>query len=156
MDLIVEPEYVENDDYYSEDEVLSVITDSDDENDIYQTNPYACESTRPRIRWTLIKIGKDVFEISTIGQIKPYRSLQQSTEGILLQGTPYRYYRFENKNYYMHELVWQAFNGTPTDDYEIRHKPEYTAKYRKIYSNRLHNLLLIPKIKIIPLKLNDQ
>jgi len=40
------------------------------------------------------------------------------------------------------------------EDYEIKHKPEYTNKSHKIYSNRLHNITLVPKIKISQLKLN--
>jgi hypothetical protein len=155
MDIVFEHEYLDNDEYYSEEEIYSEISDSDDEyENQQQLNPYVPISQRPLIRWTLIKIGKEIFEISSIGRIKPYRSLEQSTEGILLQGTPYRYYRFADKNYFMHELVWQAFNGLPLENFEIKHKPEYTSKYRKIYSNRLHNLTLLPKINIEPLKLD--
>jgi hypothetical protein len=149
-------EYIEYDDtYYSDEDVESVISESDEEYDQYILNPYKPHIERPSVRWTIIKIGKEIFEISTYGHIKPYRSLEQSTEGILLQGTPFRYYRFQdNTKYFMHELVWQAFNGTPMENYEIKHKSEYTNKCHKIYSNRLHNITLVPKIKISQLKLN--
>jgi hypothetical protein len=131
--------------------------DSDDES-YNDKNPYILNPSRPNIKWELIKIGKSILEVSTNGTIKPYRSVDYASEGIVLQGTPYRYYRVETDigkfvNYYVHEIVWQAFNGIPTNDYEIRHKPEYTAKNHRIYSNRLHNITVVRKIPITPLKL---
>jgi hypothetical protein len=155
MDVLFDHEYIENDDYYSDEEIdYFEISDTEDEYDANTINPYIPQCPRPSIQWTLIKLGKNIFEISTIGTIKPYRSLDKSTEGKVLKGTPYRYYSIEDVNYYMHELVWQAFNGMPSEDYEIIHKPEYTEKYRKIYSNKLHNLTIVEKIKMTPLKLD--
>jgi hypothetical protein len=144
------------DEYHSDAE--SVVSTFDSDDDTHNENPYILVPCRPKIQWTLIKIGKSVLEVSSIGTIKPYRSLDISSEGTLLPGTPFRYYRIEEEtgkfvNYFVHEIVWQAFNGYPTDDYEIRHKPEYTAKHHLIYSNRLHNITLVPKIRIMPLKL---
>lgn len=149
----------EYDDYYSDAETEKLNSDNEDDEYNREYNPYAGLRQRPTIKWALIKIGKSILEVSSIGTIKPYRSINNPTEGIVLKGTPYRYYRVEEnegefKNYYVHEIVWQAFNGTPSDDYEIRHKPEYTDQYRKIYSNKLYNITLIKKVNIIPFKLN--
>ena len=154
-------EIFENDDYYSDGDSDHIHSDNDndDYNNSDNINPYIVYPRRPPIKWALIKVGKAILEVSSIGTIKPYRSLETASEGLLLQGTPYRYYRIQedtNKfvNYYVHEIVWQAFNGTPNDIYEIKHKPEYTAKYRTVYSNRLHNITLIPKVRITPLNLS--
>lgn len=149
----------EYDEYYSDAETDKLNSDSEDEVYDNEYNPYVGLKKRPNIKWALIKIGKAVLEISSIGTIKPYRSLNNPTEGTILEGTPFRYYTVEEdknvyKNYYVHELVWQAFNGTPPNDFEIRHKPEYIANYRKLYSNRLHNITLIKKINIDKLNLS--
>jgi len=151
-------EYDNYEEYYSDGDSDHSLVDSDDET-YNDKNPYILTPNRPTIKWNLIKIGTSFLEVSTSGTIKPYRSLEHASEGTLLQGTPFRYYRVEIDigkfiNYYVHEIVWQAFNGTPTDDYEIRHKPEYTAKNHRIYSNRLHNITVTRKIPITPLKLN--
>jgi hypothetical protein len=151
-------EIIDNDDYYSDGDSDHIHSDNDDDEQYIDNTAYFGFNKRPQIKWTLIKIGKSILEVSSIGTIKPYRSLDNASEGIILDGTPYRYYSVEedkNKyvNYYVHEIVWQAFNGTPNEMYEIKHKPEYTAKYRKIYSNRLHNITIIPKVRITPLKL---
>ena len=149
----------EYDDYYSDAETEKLNSDNEDEEFNTEYNPYIGLRQRPTIKWALIKIGKAILEVSSIGTIKPYRSLDNPSEGIHLKGTPYRYYRVEEnndefKNYYVHEIVWQAFNGTPDDEYEIRHKPEYTEQFRKIYSNRLHNITITKKIDITPFRLN--
>ena len=149
----------EYEDYYSDAETEKLNSDSEDEAYDTEYNPYVGLRRRPNIKWALIKIGKAILEVSSIGTIKPYRSIDNPTEGIILKGTPYRYYRVEEyegefKNYYVHEIVWQAFNGTPSDEYEIKHKPEYTDNYRKIYSNRLHNITLVKKVEIAPFKLS--
>jgi len=149
----IEHDYQDNDEYFSDAEVDATYTESDDEYDYQNDNPYLSEITRPQIKWALIRLDTNVFEISTIGTIKPYRSLEKSTEGTNYSGTPYRYYSVQTKegyqkNYYVHELVWRAFNGPPHENYEIKHKPEYTAKYRQLYSNSLHNLTLVKKVAI--------
>jgi hypothetical protein len=147
------------DEYYSDAETERIYSDNEDEINENEYNPYIGVRRRPNIKWSLIKIGKAILEVSSIGTIKPYRSINNPTEGIILEGTPYRYYRVEEnegeyKNYYVHEIVWQAFNGTPADEYEIKHKPEYTDNYRKIYSNRLHNITLVKKVDIVPFRLS--
>jgi len=153
-----EQELYENDEYYSDDEIDTIISETDDEYESNDYNPYHIDLLRPPIQWKLIKIDKTVLEVSSYGTIRPYKSLEKSTEGKIYSGTPYRYYTIytqEGKqlNYLIHEIVWQAFNGRPPPEYEIKHKKEYLEKYRKIYSNRLHNLELVKKINITPLQL---
>ena len=153
------PDDYDYDEYYSDAETDKLNSDTEEEEYESEYNPYIGIPRRPNIKWSLIKIGKAILEVSSIGTIKPYRSPDNATEGLELKGTPYRYYRVEEdvgefKNYYVHEIVWQAFNGTPSDEYEIRHKPEYTNHYRKTYSNRLHNITLVKKVNIVPFKLN--
>lgn len=151
-------EETEYDEYFSDEDGDVIYSEPDDEDIQNEYNPYLGLKVRPPIKWALIKLGTAILEISSIGTIKPYRSFNNSTEGTILEGTPYRYYKVEEgnnkyKNYYVHELVWQAFNGPPPPDYEIKHKPEYVEKYRKLYSNRLHNLTLVKKVEISSLQL---
>ena len=158
MDYEEQQDSYENDEYYSDDEVDTIVTETDDEFDVNDYNPYHIDILRPTVQWKLIKIDKTVLEVSSYGSIRPYKSLEISTEGKVYSGTPYRYYTIHTQNgtkmnYLMHEIVWQAFNGQPQPGYEIRHKTEYVGKYRKIYSNRLHNLELVKKIEITPLQL---
>ena len=157
-DIIEYNDENDNDAYYSDHDTYPIHSDAEDERQ-NDTNPYAVPKIRPSIRWTLIKIGSTILDVSTIGTIRPYRSSNIPTEGTILEGTPYRYYRVEegpNKYncYFVHEIVWQAFNGTPSDEYRIAHKPEYTTSYRKVYSNRLHNITLLKNKHIERFKLN--
>lgn len=153
-----EQEPFENDEYYSDEDLDVNDIETDDEYDTNDNNPYQVDLLRPKIQWKLIKINRQVLEISTYGTIREYKTFDKSTEGKVYEGTPYRYYTIhtlEGKqiNYFMHEIIWKAFNGQPPSGYEIRHKPEYLSKYRKIYSNRLHNLELVKKIEITPLQI---
>jgi hypothetical protein len=156
-----EQEYYEhNDEYYSDDEdyLNDIIDDDSDAEAAYYDNPYIPIIPRPSIQWSSLKLGMSIIEVSSYGTVKPYRSLQNSTEGSHLEGTPYQYYTVEVSpskfhNYYIHELVWTAFYGPPTNEYMITHKPEYTKNANKIYSNCLHNITLLPKIEIQPLKI---
>jgi hypothetical protein len=153
-----ENQYNAYDEYFSDEEIDHIISDNDDDKHS-ETNPYVGLKIKPPIRWTIIKIGRSILEVSTNGTIKPYRSLNIATEGTLLEGTPYRYYRVEEspnhyKNYFVHEIIWQAFYGTPSNEYRITHKPEYTNTYRKVYSNKLHNITLVRNIEVEAFKLN--
>lgn len=141
------------DDYYdSQDE------EEYDESDDFNTE-HACDflgsHKAPCIRWQRIKVGDAVLEVSSNGEIRPYNYEFQlgvpiATFGCVLPGTPYRTYTVqvhpnEFKTFFVHDMVYTAFNGKPPDGYEVRHVPEYTMKARKAYSNRLGCLMIYPK-----------
>jgi hypothetical protein len=117
---------------------------------------------RPCTRWQLIRIGEAVLDVSSDGRVKafgqePQFGLALAHEGFVLQGTPFRTYTVEiepgqHKMYYMHDLVYYAFNGPPPEGYVVRHVPAHTSRARKVYSNRLGCLTVVPN-NVSPLRL---
>jgi len=157
----MESDYTNDYDTYYDDEKNIIYSDEDEEEYIldYQDDLTHTDVSNdifnlpPPAKWSRIKIGKGIYEISSNGLIRPYNSLETSTEGVLVKGTPYRIYKIElsegiYKNFYMHDLVWFAFNGLPPDGFEVRHKYEYTCKAKKIYVNKLYYLTLVKKVQV--------
>lgn len=102
--------------------------------------------TRFPVRWKSIILDGISFEVSNTGKVKRNNNI---SEGIQIHGTPYRFFQVEYerecfKNYYMHELVWTAFNGIPPTGWVIRHKIEHTRKPRRVYSNKLGDITIVP------------
>jgi hypothetical protein len=152
---------VENayDDYYdSGDDYETESVESEREEDDY-FDPLFDGCTRPRVRWTEVRIGTTILEVSSEGQIKPYNAqfrLGESltTLGTQLQGTPFRVYTIENRNYFVHDIIFQAFYGQIPPGYAVRHLPAYvSARPRRVYSNRISCLTLCP-LNVSPLVLN--
>lgn len=135
-----EEEYYEDttdDEYFDEDETIDVPLQDD-----FRT------PLRP-VAWRRIRIGNMILEISDSGRIKPSGSLFGATKGYPLIGTPYLTYPVElehgnRKEYYMHDLVWQAFNGQPPEGWEVRHTFDEASKRRKYYNNALASLTITP------------
>ena len=151
------PDY-DYDEYYDSGEDID--TTSDNEENEY--DPCTDCPIQPIIRWKQVRIGDAVLDVSNDGRIKPFGAEMVvgevlATEGVRLQGTPYRTYRVEVqpgdfRKYFMHDLVYTAFNGPPPPGYEVRHAPEYTRRSHVLYSNRLGCLEIAP-IEISPLRL---
>lgn len=97
--------------------------------------------------WLQLRIDGQVVCVSSRGRVKPFGSLfSPATDGITHLGTPYKTYKIANKMYYVHELVWLAFNGPIMDGYEIRHNSHYVnLRPRRTYSNHLECLVCLPK-----------
>lgn len=114
------------------------------EDNPYDPAPYG--GLRPDL-WVQVKIDNQTLLVSSKGRYRYHNSLEPSTDGIVLHGTPFRYTVIAGKSYFMHDLVWQAFYGNPTEGWEVRHKQEYTTlRRRKVYSNNLANIGLYPKV----------
>ena len=152
-----DPDDSYNDEYYDscdEDHVEEFLQaeDGDGEGD---ADPLASGPWRPVIRWKQLKIGDAILDVSSDGQIKPRNALFRlgeplATPGVSLLGTPYRTYTVEveqgsYRTYYVHDLVYHAFNGPLPEGYEVRHVPSHTQKARKHYSNRLGCLMICPR-----------
>lgn len=147
--------------YYSDEDscedLISDYSDSDFD-EFNENNVYLPIRPLPITRWAIIEIGTIKLDVSNMGRIKLHSSLYESTVGIHHQGTPYRTYQVSFpdgsfKNYYVHEIVWQAFNGRPPNGWIIQHKPEYTQRRsRRIYGNRLAYITIVPDV-VSPLKL---
>ncbi len=103
--------------------------------------------------WRQLKINDYTIFVSSEGKIKYSDDplLHPVFEGLHYQGTPYRFIQINNCNYFVHDIVWKAFYGSPPTGWEVRHKHEYVSKKkRNIYSNHLANLSIHPKT-ILPL-----
>jgi hypothetical protein len=149
-----------NDEYYDsceEDDIdLDSESDSDDRNGDRNGDPMLNGPWRPVIRWKQLKIGNAILEISSAGLVKPfntriYHGEPLATQGVCLPGTPFRTFTVEiecgsYKTYYVHDLVYHAFNGPPPPGYEVRHVTTYTKKARTYYSNRLGCLTIYPTV----------
>lgn len=138
-----EPYISDNESIYSSDYESS---DYDDEN-FEEDNITPSIQTLFPIRWMTITLHSKKFDISNTGKIKNENGI--ISEGIQVHGTPFRFFQIEYekdkfKNYYMHDLIWQSFNGVPPTGWIVRHKSEYSRKPRKIYCNRLSNLTIVP------------
>ena len=138
------------DDYYDSGDDLEESSEFDD-NDY---NPYGGGATAPQVQWKQLRIGDAILDVSNDGRVKPYGAEVVmgevlATSGTLLEGTPFRTYtvqvrRGDWRKYFMHDLVYNAFNGPPFEGYEVRHVPEYTRRTHAIYSNRLGCLTTSP------------
>lgn len=100
-------------------------------------------------KWRRVCLGQAILDISDRGVIRPKCSLFSSTKGFAYIGTPYRTYTVEvepgvRKEYFVHDLVWRAFNGDPPEGWEVRHTFDEPLKRRKYYSNSLHCLTIVP------------
>lgn len=99
----------------------------------------------PVVQYTVLQIGITNLIISSNGRIRKSNDVFTSSIGYSLPGTPYRTYPVEiSKNkieeYYVHDLVWRAFNGDPPEGYEVRHNFWIPKNNEECYDNSLENL----------------
>lgn len=135
-----------------EEEYYDDVTDDDyfEEDDSLYTPPQdEFRSFLPTVNWRRVKLGQVTLEISDNGRVKPKDSLFGATKGYPLLGTPYLTYPVEleqgvRKEFFVHDLVWWAFNGPPPEGWEVRHTYEEASKRRKYYSNDLRALSISP------------
>lgn len=95
------------------------------------------------VRWTHLRLGETIIEISTEGQVKAPGLFQPASSGLPYAGTPYRVLGVEltpgaYQQYFIHDLVYQAFLGVPPPGWDVRHR---TANYS---NNALSNLTILP------------
>lgn len=138
--------YTDNSDYdisdsYSENEENEYMRDVDidnifNEDDIQYT------------QWKKLQISDTTIYVSNKGDIKLKDGIFNITKGVNIEGTPYRYVCIpinnygDFANYYVHELVWVAFNGDIPDDWNVGH----IDRDNKIYDNNLSNLNIFRRI----------
>lgn len=148
-ELPVDEDY--HDEFYDSEENSSYYDSDNDSCYIQNNDSITCELSaikRVEVQWRNLKIGNTTIQVSSNGFIKPSNSLfEGTTSGFIVPGTPYRtftvkYDNDDHREYYVHELVWKAFNDTIPEGWIVRHKPEYTSfhKSNKPYSNALCNL----------------
>jgi hypothetical protein len=103
--------------------------------------------------WRQLRINETVICVSSRGRVKAFGSLfNPASEGVQHLGTPYRTYRVGQQVFYIHELVWWAFNGPIAPGYQILHNSHYVNRRSHIsYSNNLE-CLTIQKIHVSSLQ----
>lgn len=95
---------------------------------------------------TFLKIGETKLRVFNTGAIQYPDSIFNVTYGDHVLGTSYRSVRVKvshnnYKNYYIHDLVWAAFNGDVPSGWEIGHVDRTTSfDSNYCYSNHLNNL----------------
>lgn len=102
------------------------------ENDTYGFNPTNMaddDGNKYDNSWMPLRLGEALISVSSLGAIRNAKSFQfQNIDyGIPYIGTPLRTVRVEvtpgiTHNFFVHELVWRAFNGDIPDGWEVRHK----------------------------------
>ena len=103
----------------------------------------------PATEFTMLRIGITSLVVSSDGRIRRLEDVFSSTLGFALPGTPYRTFPVEVckghiEDYYVHDLVWRAFNGEPPEGWEVRHSFWEAKNSNEFYSNCLENLQIYP------------
>jgi|APGre2960657444_1045066.scaffolds.fasta_scaffold68002_3 hypothetical protein len=103
----------------------------------------------PITEYVILKIGIANLVISNQGKIRNLEDIYSSSMGFTLIGTPYRTFPVQvEKNkveeYFVHDLIWRAFNGDPPQGWEVRHAYLETKRGNEFYNNALEFLELYP------------
>jgi hypothetical protein len=148
-------DYVDYDDYDTHDEWVEENEGYSDEDlsseeyleeDIYQHDPVLSkEDMSPQVEWRTIILGKHRYQVTSNGKIRHFGKMATITEGLHKVGTPYRTFPIELDDgtichKYMHNIVYEAFNGHPPKGWEVRHHGDIVMKGDRIYSNALEDL----------------
>lgn len=132
-----------DDDHYDEDD--SYVSDYEDATELIEYYPIK------QPVWKRVRVGNTNYMVSDMGRIRPEDSLFQVTKGFEDTASPYRTYTFMSQDnvpvtYYMHDIVWQAFNGPPPDGWEVKHTINETCRRKRHYSNSLSKLTIVPSM----------
>jgi hypothetical protein len=133
---------VDEEGYYDshDDEDYNTEDDSDTDEYLDSRQEVIVGETRRPVKWVQVKIADQILTVSDTGVIRSGEWIT-STKGTSMPGTPYRVYRVDNKCYYVHDIIWRAFNGEPPSGWEVRHK---LTQKRSMYDNALHKLIIVP------------
>lgn len=143
--MMVEEEYNSPQDEYSDDSE-SATEDEEEEFCVNSaTDQQDVGEELPATRFAYIKIGRTELVVSSNGTIRHADDIFSTSHGINLVGTPYRIYPVEvennlTENYFVHDIVWRAFNGEPPTGWEVRHTMWEAKNGGEIYSNALVDL----------------
>lgn len=93
--------------------------------------------------WKQIRLGTDVIQVSSHGDVRKSGAIFQNSNGWIVPGTPYRSFMVyygpgDTREYYIHDIVWRAFNGDPPPGWRVVHKAH------GCYNNNIENLTIVP------------
>jgi hypothetical protein len=126
--------------------------DIDDEHEDWYSSRDPDDRSFEPIQWAKLKLGKTVINVCSTGIVRregdPFYHV---TSGVTLVGSPYRYIVVETEDdvfekFFMHELVWKAFNGEVPNHWEVRHKAWVPLEHNREYPNDLYCVEIYPKI----------
>lgn len=135
-------------------DILTDNTDNDEVDDyehrftfLYDNEAY--EPEKRETEYATLQIGAATLVVSSDGRIRNADNMFSSSVGFALPGTPYRtfpveIYRAQTEEYYVHDIVWRAFNGEPPEGWEVRHSFWEPKNGNDFYSNSLENLQIYP------------
>ena len=135
--------YDTDNDSYSDDDV-------NNKAELYQIEPdNTSEDDISITQFAYIKIGITELVVSSDGHIRKTNDMISTSYGFVLPGTPYRTYSVHidtNKieEYFVHDIVWRAFNGEPPSGWEVRHTLWEAKSGNEYYSNSLNSLEIYP------------
>lgn len=105
------------------------------------------DETLVRFEWKPLTIGETTLQVSNTGAIQYPDSIFNITYGNPVSGTPYRCVAIKvaknhYRNYYIHDLVWMAFNGDIPNGWEVGHKERIhdETQFNHYYKNDLEYL----------------
>jgi hypothetical protein len=147
--IFIDHEYEIERDYENENEHEHY---EDDERGANERASHACYDMH--CTWAPLEVGKVELLVSSTGAVRLKDSAFWNVHyGIVVPGTPYRsvtlrhVYDDEPRAYYIHELVWRAFEGDIANGWFVGHKMD---EWRHLgsageVSNALHALELYEK-----------
>lgn len=140
--------------YTDNDPDLTDNTDNEDNDDDQQKITFLCDydqedSYISSTEYTTLQLGMTTLVVSSDGIIRKAEEMFSASMGYALPGTPYRTFPVEVykgviEEYYVHDIVWRAFNGELPDGWEVRHTFWEPKKGAEFYSNSLENLQIYP------------
>jgi hypothetical protein len=100
--------------------------------------------------WKQLSIAGTKIYVSNQGYVKLSDSIFNCTKGVHIEGTPYRMVVINSVNntpmkYYVHELVWVAFNDDIPDGWFIGH----INRNNNVYDNNINNLQMYREQNIV-------
>ncbi len=104
------------------------------------------------ICWEKLTLGITTLYVSNTGFVRREGDpFWQMTKGAVYEDTPYMYITVETEPntytpYFVHELVWKAFQGDVLPNWELRHKPYVAKEFPREYPNDLCHLEIYPKV----------
>ena len=133
-----------DDDYDENDCVNDGYSDVEEDEADYAAMAADNRTARPPV-WKNVRIQGEHYMVSDHGCIKKPDTLFEVHYGLEQQGSPYKTVTFPTGvTYFMHDLVWQAFNGVPPPGWEVCHTAAEASRRHRHYSNALRHLTIMP------------
>lgn len=118
-------------DYYTESEESTYESEDEHNSEDFEENlpentidETIVDDTIVYTEWKMIHIDNTTLRVSNTGKVQYTDvSIFLITKGLKEPGTPYRFVFINGNKYYVHDLIWRAFNEQdPAPGFEVRHE----------------------------------